>query len=65
MDAGAPDAAAAFLQAGAPEPRPFLGDDWAFRSAGAAGAALNGADQWIGGVRLEGRNVRWRLDEGR
>ncbi|MFI7132701.1 hypothetical protein ACIBQ1_43970 [Nonomuraea sp. NPDC050153] len=26
---------------------------------------LNGVDRWIGGVRLSGRDVRWRWDEGR
>ncbi|MEU6781998.1 hypothetical protein ABZ912_22565 [Nonomuraea angiospora] len=26
---------------------------------------LNGVDRWIGGVRLSGREVRWRWDEGR
>ncbi|MEU6716468.1 hypothetical protein ABZ897_33810 [Nonomuraea sp. NPDC046802] len=26
---------------------------------------LNGVDRWIGGVRLTGRDVRWRWDEGR
>ncbi|MEW1844686.1 hypothetical protein AB0392_42660 [Nonomuraea angiospora] len=26
---------------------------------------LNGVDRWIGGVRLRGREVRWRWDEGR
>jgi hypothetical protein len=27
--------------------------------------ALNGVDRWIGGVRLRGRDVLWRWDEGR
>jgi hypothetical protein len=26
--------------------------------------ALNGVDRWVGGVHLQGRDVRWRWDEG-
>jgi hypothetical protein len=26
--------------------------------------ALNGVDRWVGGVRLKGRRVRWRWDQG-
>jgi hypothetical protein len=33
-------------------------------SAEADHIALNGADRWVGGVRLLGREVRWRWDDG-
>jgi hypothetical protein len=88
--AGAATPADAFLRAAAREPRPFLGDTWAFaaldRLAGgdepllhdarltdagervlrgeADHVALNGIDRWVGGVHLQGRDIRWRWDEG-
>src|SRR5688500_19319846 len=40
-----------------------------FRSRVLAGeadhVALNGVDRWIGGVHLQGRDVRWRWDDAR
>ena len=100
MAEGAGTAGEAFVRGAAREPRPYLGDTWAFAaierlaladvplvSVGAGvvdrhaavaltdagrrvldGAAdhvsLNGLDRWIGGVRLLGRAVPWRWDEG-